>query len=189
MCIWLRHLSVTQMRTAHPGLFSRRWVISPTSIAPVPRAKVARGCGTTYIVTSSVRGRVFVDTNVIAYRFDGSEPDKQARAEMVLGQDEDFVVSTQVMLELHSVLTRRLAPRWSATDARAVLDDLAKLHVVTADARLVLRAAATSERHQLSVWDAMIVEAAVESGCSELWSEDLATDSHIRGVLVVNPFA
>ncbi|MGC1208229.1 MAG: PIN domain-containing protein [Ornithinimicrobium sp.] len=150
---------------------------------------VERGCGTTCTVTRSVRRRVFVDTNVIAHRFDGSEPQKQARAEGVLGLDEDFVVSTQVMLELHSVLTRKLSPKWSATEARVVLDNLAKLHVVTADARLVLRAAATSERHQLSVWDSMIVEAAVESGCSELWSEDLTTDSRIRGVLVVNPFA
>lgn len=131
---------------------------------------------------------VFVDTNVIAYRFDVSEPIKRERAIAVLDSDRGFVVSTQVMLEVHSVLTRKLHPPLSPAMARSVLDRLAELPVVTADARLVCRAAATSEEHQLSIWDAMIVEAAAEAGCAELWSEDLSADSVIKGVRIVNPF-
>jgi predicted nucleic acid-binding protein len=131
---------------------------------------------------------VFVDTNVFAYQFDVSEPIKRERAIAALDSDRDFVISTQVMLELHSVLTRKLRPPVSPAKARSVLDRLAKLPVVTADARLVCRAAATSERHRLSIWDAMIVEAAAEAGCAELWSEDLASRSVLNGVRVVNPF-
>lgn len=131
---------------------------------------------------------VFLDTNVIAYRFDGSEPVKQAAAASALASDRDLVISTQVMLEVHSVLTRKLRPRWSADEARHVVERLAVLPVVAADAHLVCRAAATAGEQQLSIWDAMIVEAAVEAGCSELWSEDLATGSTIKGVRVVDPF-
>ena len=35
----------------------------------------------------------------------------------------------------------------------------------------------------------MIVEAAAEVGCAELWSEDLAAGTLLKGVRVVNPFA
>lgn len=131
---------------------------------------------------------VFVDTNVIAYRFDASEPTKQAQAAAVLDSGEDFVLSTQVMLELHSVLTRKMRPALTLPDARRVLEGLAELPVVNADARLVCRAGATSEEHQLSIWDAMIVEAAVEAGCAEIWSEDLAAGTSLRGIRIVDPF-
>lgn len=132
---------------------------------------------------------VFVDTNVIAYRFDASEPVKQARAAEVLDGDATVVISTQVMVELYSVLTRTLTPPLPLPAARQVMDSLAQLPVVAADARLVCRAAAASEKHQLSIWDAMIVEAAAEAGCTELWSEDLSAGQVIRGVRIVDPFA
>jgi len=73
---------------------------------------------------------VFVDTKVIAYRFDASEPVKQAQAATALQSDQDFVISTQVMLELHSVLTRKLRPAMSLSEARLVLDGLAEAPVV-----------------------------------------------------------
>jgi len=38
--------------------------------------------------------KVFVDTNLLAYQFDGSEPDKQKRARDVLGTtDHTLVIS------------------------------------------------------------------------------------------------
>ncbi|HYN29735.1 MAG TPA: PIN domain-containing protein [Dermatophilaceae bacterium] len=131
--------------------------------------------------------RVFVDTNVLAYVFDEDSPDKQSRARAALASAEDPVVSTQVMLELFTVLTRKFARPLSATAACDVLDRLSDLPVVSADAALVRKAARTATRHQLSVWDAMILEAAVEAGCSEVWTEDLATGSVLGGVRVVDP--
>ncbi|MBK7721402.1 MAG: hypothetical protein IPI32_04010 [Austwickia sp.] len=64
---------------------------------------------------------------------------------------------------------------------------MTRFGTVSADAQLVLRAANTAKVHQLSVWDAMIVEAAVAARCQELWSGDLAAGAVIRGVRVVNP--
>lgn len=50
------------------------------------------------------------------------------------------------------------------------------------------RAARTADEHALSIFDAMVLEAAVLAGCSELWTEDLSHGSSLRGVRVVNPF-
>lgn len=129
---------------------------------------------------------VFLDTNVLAHQFDDAEPVRQARARQVfLDNAAEAVVSTQVLIELHAVLTRRLGR--SRAQARQVLDAL-DLEVVPADASLVRRAAQTADEHQLSIVDAMVLEAAVVAGCEELWTEDLADGSVLRGVRITNPF-
>ena len=46
------------------------------------------------------------------------------------------------------------------------------------------------ERHKFSIYDAMIVAAALEAGCTTLFSEDMQHGQLIAGRLgVVNPFA
>ncbi len=132
--------------------------------------------------------RVFLDTNILAYDLDAGTPDKQRRARAVLAQpDHEFVISTQVLLELFVVLTRKLRPALPEPAAAEVITSLCRLPVVGTDAALVQRAIALSVRHQLSVWDALIVSAAREAGCEELWTEDLATGSELRGVKIRNP--
>jgi predicted nucleic acid-binding protein len=132
--------------------------------------------------------KVFVDTNVLAYRMDAGEPGKRATARSRMEEAHTFVVSTQVLLELYSVLTRTFEPALTAAQARSVLAEVSTLPVVPADADLVMRATLTAQGHQLSIWDAMIIEAAAEAGCDELWSEDLSSGAELRGVRVVNPF-
>lgn len=133
--------------------------------------------------------RTFIDTNVLAYLFDDRSPAKQAKAEEVLLGGGDFVLSTQVMLELSVVLTRKFDPPLSAAEGEQVLAGLARWEVVSSDAELVLQAARTAAEHQLSIWDAMVLTAARFAGCDELLTEDLADGASIRGVRIVNPFA
>jgi predicted nucleic acid-binding protein len=48
---------------------------------------------------------------------------------------------------------------------------------------------ALAERYGLSVYDAMIVAAALLSGCDRLWSEDMGHGLTIDGALrIVDPF-
>lgn len=139
--------------------------------------------------TTCIVAKVFVDTNVLAYRLDGREQEKRQRARLRMAEPHTFILSTQILLELYSVLTRKFDPALTPPQARAVISEAATLPVVPADAELVLRASTTAQGHQLSIWDAMIVEAASEAGCDEIWSEDLATGAELRGVRVVNPLA
>ena len=128
----------------------------------------------------------FLDTNVLAYQFDSSFPAKQQRArDILIEHAADGVVSTQVLIELHSVLTKKLGQ--SREDASIVLSAL-HLEVIATDAPLVLRAAETSARHELSIFDALILEAAAHAGCDQLFTEDLADGSTLRGISIVNPF-
>jgi predicted nucleic acid-binding protein len=130
---------------------------------------------------------VFLDTNVLVYQLDHDEPEKRARATALVNDlPERPWVSTQVLLELHDVLVRRLA--YSREEAQDTIEGN-PFRVQPADAGLVYDAVATATRHQLRIYDAMILEAAVRAGCDEIWTEDLQTGATLRGVRIVNPFA
>ncbi len=130
----------------------------------------------------------FLDTNVVVYAFDGADPIKKAQAVSILEAGDRLVVSTQVLLETWWVLTRRLAQPLSEDRASTVIDTLAQLPVVNADAELVRRAIRTSRNAGIAVWDAMIIEAARSAGCDRVLSEDLQHGQDFDGLVVMNPF-
>jgi predicted nucleic acid-binding protein len=135
-------------------------------------------------------GRVFFDTNILVYPFALSDPrNERARALIEeIGGRGDAVVSTQVLMEFYTVLTRRLLPRMDAGLALATVTHLAQWEVVAADGTLVLSALDRSGRQQLSVRDALILEAALAADCPLLYSEDFQHGRDYGGVKVVNPF-
>jgi len=135
--------------------------------------------------------RVFVDTNLWVYRLDRREPEKSAFVREWLrgvAGEHEIVVSTQVLIELRSVLTRKLKPPLPPDVTRLALEVLASFDVVATDAHLVLDAHEFAQREQLSWFDALIVEAAMRSHCDLLYSEDLSHDRRFGGLTVQNPF-
>jgi len=131
----------------------------------------------------------FVDTNVVVYAFDTADSQKQQAAIAVLESDRRLVVSTQVLLEVWWVLTRRLAVPLAEGQAVVVIDELCRLPVVTTDVEMVRQAIDTSRRFRIAVWDAMIIEAARSAGCDSVLSEDLQAGQDVDGVTIENPFA
>lgn len=130
----------------------------------------------------------FIDTNVLVYAFDGSDPVKQRTARRVLEESTSIVLSTQVLLKFFVVVTRKLTPPVPEQLAADAVAELARLRVIPTDEHLVLRAVTTSITEQISVWDAMIIEAAAEAGCDRILTEDLHTGSTIRDMEIVDPF-
>ncbi len=135
--------------------------------------------------------RVFIDTNLWVYRLDRREPDKSvfvARWLRELASEHEIVISTQVLIELRSVLTRKLKPALSWQDTRAALEALAGFEVVPASANLVLDAHELARAEKLSWFDALIVEAAIRAGCARLYSEDFDHGRRYGEMMVYNPF-
>lgn len=136
-------------------------------------------------------GKAFVDTNVLVYAFDAGEAAKQARARDVLatGSLDEFVVSAQVLNEFYVATTRKLDTPLSPATAERAVRSLAHLDVVVLDANLVLRGIARARESRLSLWDALIVEAARRANCERILTEDLNHGQDFDGLTVVNPFA
>jgi predicted nucleic acid-binding protein len=128
----------------------------------------------------------FIDTNVLLYLL-SEEPRKADRVEELLLQAS--VISVQVLNEFAAVAKGKLA--MSFAEIREILDVIRKacqvepLTVETHEQGL-----AVAERLGLSVYDSMIVAAALRAGCRTLYSEDLQRHQLIsRQLRVVNPFA
>lgn len=133
----------------------------------------------------------FLDTNVLVYAYDRADPEKQRRAQAVIGgmQADRLALSSQVLSEFYVTVTQKLAEPLGRPDAAAAVRALADLHVVPVDAPLVIQATDVQQRWQLSYWDALILAAAATAGCDRLLSEDLGHGSTLGGVRVENPFA
>ena len=133
----------------------------------------------------------FFDTNVLVYVFDRNDSVKQMRAQNLVGEHmsaRDMVLSTQVLQELYVTLTRK--KHLGAADALEVVTTFAQERIVPTTAELVLRGLALGQQHGVSAWDALIVQAALDSGCTTLYSEDFQDGMRFDGDLaVVNPFA
>lgn len=137
-------------------------------------------------------GPVFVDTNVLVYRHDASEPAKQARAEawyQYVWRRRAGRLSFQVLQELYSTLTRKLTPRFDADDARTLVRDLTAWQPLAVDLALLERGWRLEARYSLSWWDALIVAAAQAGECRVLLTEDLQHGHRFGRVRVINPFA
>lgn len=135
--------------------------------------------------------RVFIDTNVWVYRLDQREPEKSRRTSEWLREvagEHHIVLSTQVLIELRSVLTRKLKPPMSHEDTRLALNALACFEVMATDTSVLLDAHELAHNEQLSWFDALIVEAAIRSGCDKLFSENLSHGRKFGNLTVCNPF-
>ena len=132
----------------------------------------------------------FLDTNILVYAIDRSEPAKRTIArELLARRAEELVVSAQVLSELYAVITRKFRESITPEQAATFVDHISNLPVVAIDAELVREAIALSRDVQLSYWDGLILAAARVAGCDVVLTEDLSHGSTIAGVRIENPFA
>lgn len=133
--------------------------------------------------------RVFFDTNVLVYCTDQQSPAKQAIALALVEKHSaagQVVVSTQVLVELYNVLVNK--QKVPAHLAAQLVDDYAQWPVVDSDWALVQNAIARTLEQRLSIWDAMVVEAANRCGAATLLSEDMSHGVAYEATVVANPF-
>lgn len=136
-------------------------------------------------------GSVFVDTNVIVYGRDTSDPDKHARARAWMDHlwtSGRGRLSWQVLSEYYVTVTRKVSHPLEPSEARADVTDLATWSPVVVDHEVVEAAWAIQDRYRLSWWDALVVAAARLAGCSAILTEDLQAGQDLDGVVVVDPF-
>jgi len=135
--------------------------------------------------------RLALDTNVLAYAEGVNGAGMQERTLLLvehLRRQHTLCVPAQATGELFNVLVRKAGH--APVDARsAVLAWLLPAEALETSRSVILAALDLATRHQLRIWDAVIVAAAAEAGCRMLLSEDLQDGFVWDGVTVVNPYA
>lgn len=134
---------------------------------------------------------VFVDTNVLLYAVDDTDPGKQRRARewlTVCWQRRCGRLSTQVLNEFYANARKRFATAISAGDARAEVRRYQLWKPWTIDQATIETAWAAESRYQLAYRDALMIAAAQHQGCTVLLTEDLQHGQQIDAVRIVSPF-
>lgn len=133
--------------------------------------------------------RSLLDTNVLVYADAADEPAKQRCALALitaLRTDGSAVLSTQVLQEFVNVALRKL--RLPQALVRERIAFYRRFEMVPASADLIAGALDLHLLHSLSLYDALIVQAAVVSGCQRVLSEDMQHGAVFGGVRIENPF-
>ena len=127
---------------------------------------------------------VFFDTNVLLYLL-SNDAARADRAEALLAAGG--VVSVQVLNEFASVASCKLT--MTIPEVREILSTVRSVCVVksvdveTHDLGLEL-----AERYGFSIYDGLIVAAAIRAGCAILYTEDLQQGQMIAKLQIRNPF-
>jgi predicted nucleic acid-binding protein len=135
--------------------------------------------------------KLFLDTNVLIYAYDVTAKEKHERAKDILldlWSSGRGILSTQVLQEFFVMTTGKIPSPLTKKAAKEIVHDLLRWEVVVNDGEVIERAIDLHERHKVSFWDAMIIEAAARGGAKVLLSEDLAHGRTVAGVKIQNPF-
>ena len=131
----------------------------------------------------------FIDTNVVVYASDPSDPRKNELAIGILADafDNDrYVISSQVLNEFVNTALNKL----KKTDDEVVgyLRQLKTIRVVSVSAEWLERAIEIRSRYDLQFYDSLLLAAAEALGCDEFLTEDLNDGQMYGSVKAVNPF-
>jgi predicted nucleic acid-binding protein len=132
-----------------------------------------------------------VDTNVLVYSRDASEPEKQPQARQWMARLWETGrgrLSFQVLQEFYVTVTQKLKPGMKISRAQNDVRTLLAWRPFPVDAQVMEGAWFIQERYGLGWWDALIVATAQQSNCRYLLTEDLQESQLFGQLEVINPF-
>jgi len=135
--------------------------------------------------------KCFVDTNVLIYAYDLSAGKKHETAKRTIAdlwELKQGMLSLQVLQEFFVNVTKKILKPLGMSTAREIVRDLLTWDIVLMDGESILEGIEIHRRYQLSLWDSMIVHAALKGGASVLLSEDFGGGRTIEGLKIRNPF-
>jgi predicted nucleic acid-binding protein len=132
--------------------------------------------------------QAFLDSNIICYLF-GSDPAKADIAGELLA--ERPTVSVQVLSEICNVASRKAKLTWP--EIEEVVEVVSALcDIVPLTAAIQARARQLATYTGYTIYDAQILSAAADAGCTTVWSEDLQHGHDLTSLgstlVIRNPF-
>lgn len=134
--------------------------------------------------------RVALDSNIILYAEGIDDEGRRHAASDLIARlrDVEIMIPVQVIGEVFNVLVRRGGQTRSAAfeRCREWIDIYA---TIDTSADVIKQAAELAALHELSIWDAVVVQCSATAGCRLLLSEDMHNGFSWRGTTIANPFA
>ena len=126
----------------------------------------------------------FFDTNILVYAF--LDATKRERALEVLS--EGGLISIQVLNEFTNVALKKRKRSWPEIETAVGVIRARFPKVILLTVEIHAAAVILAREHGLSIYDALIVAAALEAGCDTLFSEDMQHQRVFGSLRIINPF-
>jgi len=134
----------------------------------------------------------FIDTNLFIYQLEASDERKSATANRIIRkgiETRNACISFQVVQECLNTVLRKAEIPLSTDETKQYLDNvLAPLYRVPVSLSLYRRALDLQTRYHYGFYDSLVIAAALDAGCTRLYSEDLQDGQRIEGLTIENPF-
>ncbi len=133
-----------------------------------------------------MRDKVFFDASVLLYALSRSDTKAKVTFQLL---DHGGVVSVQVLNEFANVARKKFRFDWHSieqilAELRDLLDPPLALTVSIHESGLSI-----AQRYKYALYDSLLIAAAIESGCTTLYSEDMQHGQQIGALTLTNPFA
>ena len=137
-----------------------------------------------------MKGRVFVDTNIITYAHLTDEREKHEAAVLLLRDrtvDSNLWISTQILSEFYSSMSKNKVAHEAIVGF--ITPMIHSMNILAVSVETVKMALIIKGNYKFSYWDSLMLSAALECNCDVVYSEDLQHNQVIEGSLtIVNPF-
>ncbi len=139
-----------------------------------------------------MKGKYFIDTNIVIYSFDNTNPDKQKIAKKLISEainQNKGIVSYQVIQEFCNVALNKFKVPLKINDCKEYLNKfLNPICEVFSTIELYNEALDIKYETGYGFYDSLIIASALEGKCSILYSEDLKEGQVVKGLKIENPF-
>lgn len=134
----------------------------------------------------------FIDTNLFIYQLEAIDERKSATADRIIRrgiETHDACISFQVVQEFLNTALRKAEIPLNKDQTRTYMEEVLRpLWRVSPSLTLYNRALDVQARYRFGFYDSLIVTAALEAGCTRLYTEDLQDGQRIEGLTIENPF-
>ncbi len=133
--------------------------------------------------------RAFIDTNVFIYAFEKGKTKKKKKAVKLIKNDKiHAITSIQVLNEFVSATVKKgLLSKKEAVETALLIEN--EFEVVPLNSPVFLKAMEifNNDGIHASLWDSLIIAAAILSECHTVYTEDLQHNYVIENIKIKNP--
>ncbi|MEM6526018.1 MAG: PIN domain-containing protein [Bacteroidota bacterium] len=135
-----------------------------------------------------MKGKFFIDTNILLYLFSDTESDKRNKVKSYLksiSPQNTVTWSTQVIQEFYQVMTSKFGK--DPQKVKSAIKQFSAFELNVNNLETIEHAIDIQTLHLLSFWDSLVISAAFQSNCTILLTKDLNHGQKINNVLIHNP--
>lgn len=136
-----------------------------------------------------------VDTNLLSYAFDESEPEKRRVCKELVEEcwqmKQKYAVSVQNLSEFYVVVTKKISHPIPEKVARRFIElvvDFQGWHILNFNAQTIVSAADVSAKYHIHYWDALLAATMRESNIFSIYTENDNDFEKVPWIKVLNPF-